>query len=176
MGGHGRRGRVGTVARTGTYEILANVPEQYLEFVEPGTSTDVVVGDTAYRGEIAAIMPRGDIATRSFSVKVAVSTEDRLLEGMSAMVNMPSGPKIACVLIPRDGIVQLPNRKTVFTVAGDKAAEHPISVLGYQGEYAGVASNGLQPGVEVIVKGQERLRDGAAIEVVNRSEARLRTE
>lgn len=167
---------VGTVARTGIYEVLANVPEQYLAFVNAGGPTNLVIGGEEYSGTIETVLPRGDIATRSFSVKVIVETERDLLEGMSAMVNLPTGAEISCVLIPRDGIVQLPNRKSVFTVAGNKAVEHSITVLGYQGEYAGVQSNGLQPGVEVIVKGQERLRDGAEVEVVNTPQARLRTE
>lgn len=168
-------GPVGTVARTGTYEVLANVPEHYLDYVQAGGTTDLTIGNAAYKGKIEAILPRGDIATRSFSVKIIVETERNLLEGMSAMVSLPSGPQVTCVLIPRDGIVQLPNRKLVFTVAGSKAAEHSVTVLGYQGEYAGVESNGIQPGVDVIVKGQERLRDGADIEVVN-AQSRLRTE
>lgn len=169
-------GSVGTVARTGIYEVLANVPEQYLEFVELGGSTSLAIAGNEFTGEIETVLPRGDIATRTFSVKVIVETEENLLEGMSAMVNLPSGEATACVMIPRDGIVQLPNRKSVFTVVGNKAVEHTIEVLGYQGEYAGVESNGLQPGVEVIVKGQERLRDGAEVEVVNTPQARLRTE
>ena len=39
----------------------------------------------------------------------------------------------------------------------------PVKVMGYEGMTVGVAAEGLREGMKVVVKGNERLRDGQAI-------------
>ncbi|NOS35040.1 MAG: efflux RND transporter periplasmic adaptor subunit, partial [Deltaproteobacteria bacterium] len=44
-----------------------------------------------------------------------------------------------------------------------KAVMVPVKVVGYEGMTAVVAAEGLKEGMKVVVKGNERLRDGQAI-------------
>jgi SOS-response transcriptional repressor LexA len=39
----------------------------------------------------------------------------------------------------------------------------PVKVIGYEGLTTGVIANGLKDGMNVVVKGNERLRDGQMV-------------
>jgi hypothetical protein len=43
----------------------------------------------------------------------------------------------------------------------------PIQVIGYEGLTIGVEAEGLENGMKVVVKGNERIRDGQEIAVIN---------
>lgn len=42
----------------------------------------------------------------------------------------------------------------------------PVKVAGYSGRMAGVEASGLEEGMKVVVKGNERLQDGQVIEIL----------
>ncbi len=157
---------VAVLARNDFYEVIANVPERYLPWIVPGSPVAVSISDKAHEGEITAIVPRGDIATRTFSVKVKVLPQGQLFEGMSAIVNLPTAAETTCMMVNRDAVLQLANRKALFTVHGGVAVQHDVKVIGYDGALAGVVVSGLSPEDRVIVKGHERLRDGSPVEVL----------
>jgi len=52
-------------------------------------------------------------------------------------------------------------------VAVSKAVMVPVSVIGYSGMDAGVTAKGLTEGMKVVVKGNERIRDGQDLAVVD---------
>jgi multidrug efflux pump subunit AcrA (membrane-fusion protein) len=48
-------------------------------------------------------------------------------------------------------------------VVDSKAKMIPVKVIGYESETAGVNARGLEEGMKVVVKGNERLRDGQPV-------------
>ena len=53
----------------------------------------------------------------------------------------------------------------VFVVIDSKANMVPVNVAGYDGLNAGVIAKGLKEGMKVVVKGNERLRDGQEVAI-----------
>jgi hypothetical protein len=41
----------------------------------------------------------------------------------------------------------------------------PVNITGYKGMTAGVQAEGLKEGMKVVIKGNERLRDGQAVQI-----------
>jgi multidrug efflux pump subunit AcrA (membrane-fusion protein) len=56
-------------------------------------------------------------------------------------------------------------QSVVYTVNDSKASMLPVNVIGYEGLSAGVEARGLQAGMQVVVEGNERLRNGQAVSV-----------
>lgn len=158
---------VATIARSNVVDIIVNVPEEVLRFIVPGESVQVESGGEEIKGELFTVMPKGDIATRTFPVKIRVQNNNgSLLEGMDARVTLPVGKKRKSLIVPRDAVITLPGSAAVFTVADSKAKMVPVQVTGYDGQMAWVESDALGDGMDVVIKGNERIRDGQPVEIV----------
>jgi hypothetical protein len=53
----------------------------------------------------------------------------------------------------------------VFAVIESKARMIPVDIIGYAGLTTGVAARGLKDGMQVVVKGNERLQDKQMVSV-----------
>jgi len=68
-------------------------------------------------------------------------------------------------VVPKDALVNRGREAVVFVVQDGKAKETRVSVKGYHGNKAEVAGD-MTPDDLVIVRGNERLRDGQEIRVL----------
>jgi RND family efflux transporter MFP subunit len=148
---------VGTLARDDTMDVIVEIPGDVLPFVSKGGSVQIRVAGKEIRGRVTAIVPKGDIATRTFPVKIQVSNRYSLVEGMEAVVEIPSGRKEKALLFPRDALVTVMGQTVVFTVVDGRAKMVPVKVDLYVGKEVAVRTNGLKEGMEVLIKGNERV-------------------
>jgi multidrug efflux pump subunit AcrA (membrane-fusion protein) len=146
-------------------DVIVEVPETILRLTKPGLEVKVKAGGKEMRGKIFAIIPKGDTATRTFPVKVRMNNPFFLVEGMEARVSLPSMESKKGLLVSRDAILMLSGKTVVFAVVEAKAKMIPVKVIGYQGSVVGIEGEGLSEGMKVVVKGNERLRDGQMVAV-----------
>ncbi|GAB4324269.1 MAG: efflux RND transporter periplasmic adaptor subunit [Candidatus Sumerlaeia bacterium] len=159
-------GRIATIARTSEVDIIANVPQSILPFLKPDCEVPVVINGRERTGRLFAVVPQGDVATRTFPVRVRLANADgALLAGMEGTLRLASGPQMPCLQIPRDALLRRPggDGMIVFAAENGQAVPHSVEVLGFMREMAGVTSDTLKPGMSVVVKGNERLRPGQPI-------------
>ncbi len=164
---------VATIARENFYEVVVDVPEASVIFAEPGREVELHIGSHRVVGKVVTVVPRGDIATRTFPVKLQVQTDVPLLEGMTARARMPIGASIECLLLPRDTILNQLGANYVFTVQDGIAHKHPVDIVGYDGMTVGINATDIGPGQLFITKGHERLLEGDPVEVVSAIDATL---
>ncbi len=157
--------KVATIAKRNSYDIVVDVPSSIISLVEEKMEVEVSAGGKQFTGRVFAIIPMGDISTRTFPVKIRIKTDYPLLEGMEAKASLPEGEKVESLIVPRDAIVTVFGTTAVFTVTESKAQMIPVTVLGYSGLEAGVNGEGLREGMPVVVKGNERLRDGQDVAI-----------
>jgi RND family efflux transporter MFP subunit len=120
-------------------------------------------------GRIVARVPVSDPSARTFLVRVVVDgAAGRLLPGTSAtaVIGLP-GSKQA-LLIPRDALLRYPDGShSVFVVreqaGGATALERPVK-LGGGGVQVEVLE-GIEPTDRVVVRGNERLRNGQLVRI-----------
>ncbi|MBI5666118.1 MAG: efflux RND transporter periplasmic adaptor subunit [Nitrospirae bacterium] len=156
---------VATVASDSAIDIIADVPEHVIRHLRHGTEVRISAGDKQITGSITALVPKGDISTRTFPVRVRVKNSGTLIEGMEARVIMPVGEKDKTLIVPRDAVITAFGNTVVYAVIDSAAKMFPVKVAGYQGMTVGIKAEGLKEGMKVVVKGNERLRDGQAVAI-----------
>lgn len=157
-----------------------SVPQQEIAQVKPGLNVRVTTDALPERviaGEITAISPEVDAATRNFRVQATVAnSQERLRPGMfvNVAVVLPAREKV--LTIPATAVLYAPYGDTVYVVqerestSGDQAARvvrQKIVQLGEKrGDFVAVVS-GLQKGETVVSTGVFKLRNDQAVVVDN---------
>ncbi len=157
---------VATIARDDVLDVIVDVPEAMVSYVREGMEVKVKAGGKETVGSVEAVIPKGDVSTRTFPVKIRVQQGRHLMEGMEARVWLPSGERKEALMVPRDALITVFGKTVLFAVVGSEARMIPVKVIGYEGMTAGVSAERLRKGMRVVVKGQERLRDGQRVEVI----------
>jgi len=157
---------IAVLARSGVYDVVTNVPETFLRHVSPGMVLPVQVGGHLLEAEVVESSPRGDVASRTFPVRLRVTGREDLLEGLSAVVAMPSGTTSDGLMAPRDAVILERGEPTITLVEDGEARKVPVRVLGYSGGRAGFEADGVEAGMQVVTKGHERLRTGDPVSVI----------
>ena len=154
---------VAIIGKDDTIDIVAEVPERFIQYIKKGMQVKATANGSNFVGTVIAIVPRGDIATRTFPVKVRTPNENALIEGMSARVTLPTGKIAQTLIIPRDAVISKFGQNIVYAVVDAKSSMIPVQIVGYDGLSAGVESQGLAEGMFVVVDGNERLKNGQAV-------------
>jgi RND family efflux transporter MFP subunit len=158
---------VAILAKDDVVDIVANVSEKFIPFIQIGTRVNATINDQEISGTVLAVVPRGDIATRTFPVKIRTPNTLALIEGMTAKVLLPVEKPRNSLLVPRDAVITVSGQTVVYAVNDSKARMIPVNVIGYQGLAAGIQGAGLTDGMQVVVKGNERLRNGQMVSALS---------
>ncbi len=146
------------MARDDEFDVVVNAPREAFGVVKPGLKVMVNAAGKELPGEVFAAIPKGDVATRTFPVKIRVKNDGSLAQGMEARVLLPKGVGGTTLIVPRDAIISARGQMVVWTVVDGMAVPQPVYVIGYRGMMAGVKSQTLKEGMDVVVKGNERLQ------------------
>ena len=156
---------VASFARDDMIDIIVEVPASIIGHVKKGITVKVFVGGNEMEGQVAALVPRGDISTRTFPVKISARNALSLFEGMEATVTLPSGDRKKTLIVPRDAVINSFGKMVIHTVNDTEATMVPVDIVGYAGMNVGIAAEGLAKGMQVVIKGHERLRPGQPVKV-----------
>jgi RND family efflux transporter MFP subunit len=147
-------------------KFIFQVPERYGSFVTKklpvSFSVDNYAGET-FTGSVHLISPSVSTASRAFNVGALVTNTDLRLKantfGRGSLVLQKGVPTL---VVPLDSIVSFAGVTKVFTVENGVARSRPV-VVGRIQDGLQEITEGLKEGESVIVTGQNRLSDGAAV-------------
>ena len=163
-------GPVVTLVDTSRVLIKVDVPETYAVNIKTDSMAHVTIDSLDKKpisASVYAMPPKGDPNARTFPIHIRVPNPDkRIKSGMAATVSFNLGAKRMLTLLPKDAIVTDGNQRLVYVVANDTVAPISINVVGYHDNNAAVQGD-LKPGQQVVVRGNERLRPGQSVKVVN---------
>jgi len=160
---------VATVGNDSEMYLIVNVPQRAIPYIKKGRHVVVRSGNKSYAAVVHAIVPQGDIRTRTFPVKLRITDNAKdLYEGMEGSVRLPVGKEIKGLLINREAITSVMGTQAVYAVMGGKAVMLPMGVSGYKGELAGITGRGFKDGMQIVIKGNERLRPGQPVIIINK--------
>jgi membrane fusion protein (multidrug efflux system) len=156
------------------------LPQQALDQIRIGQAVNAKV-DTypgqLFAGEISAIEPKVDSASRNVRVRAALKNSDhKLLPGMYATVDIATGDPQRFVTLPQTAITFNAYGNTVYIVdKGGAGADGQPQLTVRQsfvktGETRGdqiAVLDGVKEGETVVTAGQLKLRNGAAVAVNN---------
>jgi RND family efflux transporter MFP subunit len=162
-------GPIVTLADLSIMEILVEVPERYVPKLVLGGSTQVKVdalNPEKFTGKITAIIPVGDSASRSFPVKVAVENTDNLIKGgMLCRVSLAIGKPRSVLAVPKDAVVNMGQSHLVYVVQEGVAKPLPVQ-LGNASDSMIEITGAIEPGMQVVTRGNERLRPGQPVQII----------
>ena len=156
-----------------TVELEFRIPERYFSAVKPGQT--VIAASLAFPGRTFAgavheVDTRIEAATRAFRVRAELPNPDALLpEGLFMAITLTVAERRDRVLIPEEAVMTEGAESYVYVVKAGAVARTPITI-GQRRDAAVEVVTGLAPEVEVVIKGQQSLRDQAPIRAVGQGE------
>ncbi|MCH7921712.1 MAG: efflux RND transporter periplasmic adaptor subunit [Nitrospinae bacterium] len=152
-----------------TVEVIVPVPERYIAEVRRGEAASLALDalpGRSFTGRISQVIPQADAESRTFPVKIQVANPDGLIKsGMFARVTLPVGRARRAIVVPKDALVSHGPVDILFVV--DDGVARQVAVKRGQATGAWVAVDGpVEEGQLVVVRGNERLRDGMPVTVV----------
>ncbi len=155
------------LARDDVVDVLVDVQQSLLQYLKPGSRVPLKVAGREMEGELIAVIPDGDQATRTFPVKIRVLNPGNLAQGMEAKARIPAGIAQESVMVPRDAVLLTPQGQVVWVVTDGTALAVPVKILAFVEHQAAVQSLNpgfvFKPGDDVVTKGNERLRPGQPV-------------
>jgi membrane fusion protein (multidrug efflux system) len=158
--------RVATLQRLDRLKIDFSLPEKYAGRIRPKSPVtfSVAGGDRRFKGEIYALDPRIDAATRTVLVRGWCENPGaRLLPGASARVELVLSELGEAILIPSVAVIPGLNELNVFVVGDDQKAERRAVEAGIRLESTVHILSGLDEGDVVITSGLQQMRPGQLI-------------
>jgi RND family efflux transporter MFP subunit len=172
------------VAALDNVDIEVFVLEDYVAHLNVGTQARVEIGaldDHSFLGEVVSIVPQANLRSRSFPVRIRLENKSQggsvlLKAGMFTRAFLPVGKKEKALLVPKDTLV-LDGRNYfiyVFKPAADskdamKGTVHLTPVkLGVATGSNIVIKGKITEGDQVVLLGNERLKNGQEVEIVKK--------
>ena len=159
-------GSVMQIVALETVYFQAQVPETSIANVQPGkpvmVNVDAFPGRT-FTGRVTDLYPTASTSSRNFNVRVAIPNSGHLLRpGMFARGSVVSLQRRG-IVIPKDALVGDGTDYAVFVVQNSKTAVRKPVKVGIQTSETSEILQGLQEGDQVIVAGQDSLKNGSAV-------------
>lgn len=150
-------------------KIYVNIPEKSVKYLKAGQEVDVYVAETGgenskSKGIINYISVVSDPDTLTHKVRIDVPLDKNIRPGRIVRANIIRQSYNDVIVIDLYSLIDKDNKKYVFVNNNGRAEERLVEA----GEMIGdkvIIKSGLKEGEELIVKGQQFLKDGSLIRV-----------
>lgn len=161
---------------TPSVKVTINVNENDLSRVSRGMPVDITFDafpGESFSGKITRLQPAVDVATRTFQAEVSVANPGgRILPGMFARADINLGEHQRVVVPDRAVVKQTgSNGKYVYVYHNGTVSFNKVE-LGQRLDDAYELISGVNDGDTVVITGQTRLADGAAVRINDKSATR----
>ena len=145
------------------------VPGKYVGKIKKGTTIEFTTdgNEGVYEGEIYAIEPQVDPATRTLTMRaISPNPNKTLLPGQFARITLQLNKNESSLMVATQAVVPEMNGHKVYVLEGGKVAEKKIEIGDRTAEQVQVLA-GLNPGDTVLTTGILQVRPGAEVKVTN---------
>ncbi len=163
-------GAVVTLLDVDSLEIEADVPVDRIAGLVPGREiTARLANGQAFPVAVRAIIPNENPLTRTRAVRLSKPDDARLedlAQNQSITIDVPLGAQRETLSVHKDAVIQSPQGPIVYVATEGAAEMRPVQLgtaIGDRFEVVG----GLQDGDVAVTRGNERLRPGQPVQVVD---------
>ncbi|HTQ15150.1 MAG TPA: efflux RND transporter periplasmic adaptor subunit [Rhizomicrobium sp.] len=150
---------------TGNIEVSTQAPIDSVRFLQEGMQVTAMIEDKPVATTVRAIVPVGDIASRTIEVRLTLPSGAGLV-GDAARVLIPSAQPRQVVAVPRDALVLREDNTYVFKVDKKDQAQRVAVETGAEDGAMVEVRGQVIAGDRVIVRGAERLETGQKVRAV----------
>jgi len=134
---------------------------------------DAFNGDT-FTGVVDYIAPAVDESSGRVEVHAHVTNpEHRLVPGMFAKVNQVTSEDSTQMVVSQNSVLAKDNDRSVWVVDGNKIEQRIIDLGANTNDGYVVVENGLELGESVVITGQQNLKLGSQVKVMNPEAAKI---
>ena len=149
-------------------ELEADVPFQRLSGLQPGVEVEVSLDDgTKHKARVRAIVPDENPLTRTRAVRFVPAfgeTIKPLAANQSVTVLVPIGAPRQVLTVHKDAVTKRGPASLVHVVTNGAVTIRPVTLGVAVGSRFEII-RGLEAGDRVVVRGNERLRDGQKVRI-----------
>ena len=160
------------LVHTETLKIVANVLEKDVPLLKPGMKAKIRVEsypERIFEGRVEKINSALDLSTRTLQAEIWIPNPDHSLKpGMFSNVEVVLLEKLQTLVIPREAILETGSEMSVFVVEGKQAIRRSITI-GYEQDRMVEVLKGLNERDQVVIKGQQLIKEGSAIRIIEGS-------
>lgn len=167
--------QVARVVNTRRVKITAGVPERYANDIQKGTPVQLDFrryGAGIRTAEVTFVGNTIDPESRTFTIEVTVSNEDRTLKPeMGVTLRVTRSVLDSALVLPRTAVLRDETGTNVYVVDRSDTtavARNREVALGPETGDRVVADSGLSAGDEVIIVGQNNVSSGTPLEITDR--------
>jgi RND family efflux transporter MFP subunit len=162
-----------TIVALDPVRVRVGVPEADVGHITEGATATVRIPalDTSFAGRVSLIGVVADPATRSYAVEISVPNPARKLRaGMVAEATIHTRESTSAMMVPAPAVVHdggVNGTTIVYVLDHDAARVHArrVTTGAAHGDSLEITS-GVATGEQIVVAGQQRLRDGARVQQV----------
>ena len=159
---------VALVVDTREAVVRIDIPEQDIPYVSKGCPASLKLDSypgEVFIGEVSKVSEVLDAASRTLDVEITLANpENKLKSGMFARIDILAGKRQRALALPQDALSKENGSYYVFVVEADKARKVKVEI-GISNDKVEILK-GLEENQKVIVFGQQGLRDGAVVKVI----------
>jgi RND family efflux transporter MFP subunit len=159
------------ISQLSSVYVNANVPDEDLAYVRPGTVVTFTTSSVANRrftGRISDVNPTPTQGTLSYRARIVEPNPDLALRGgMLVTLTVQKERHAGATVVPRSAVFQTENGANVFTVVDGKAREVPVTVGLQTDTLSEVRGGSVKPGTTVIVTRPDALQNGSVVAIAN---------
>ena len=146
-------------------EVVARAPLDYYSYVAPGDILAYNAGERELDAPVRTTVSVGSESSHVFEMRLDVT--DRLPVGQTVRVAIPMAAVREVLAVPRDALVLRGDGAAVYVVdETNQARRVPVSPGIGSGDLIEVDGE-LQAGDRVVIRGNERLRPGQSVEIMD---------
>lgn len=146
-------------------EVIARAPLEYYSFVKPGQELVIRAGNVLTSGTVRTVVAVGSENTHLFELRLDIEGNSFPV-GQTLRVSVPTSNVREALVVPRDALVLRPGGISVFVVDSDQNAKQVMVTTGTgSGDQIEVIGD-LSDGDTVIIRGNERLRSGQTVSIM----------
>lgn len=150
-------------------KIDLDIPEKYIPQISIGQEASIKVDSypgIKFKGNVSKISPVIDLATRTAPIEIEIpNAEHRLKPGMFARVQLTTEQHKNVLAVLKEAFVGREPNIYLFVIENNKAVLRKITTGIHQGNFIEV-TRGLNAGENIVVMGQQKLRDGTSVTIV----------
>ncbi|WP_028749191.1 efflux RND transporter periplasmic adaptor subunit [Rhizobium mesoamericanum] len=168
-----------TVALDGEKEVQIAVPENDVAQFKPGKTVKASFwsdNKLVLDGKVREVSGSADAQSRTFSVRVSLPTDDRVLLGMTATIEAAVGNAETIVAVPLSALAEKNGKKIVWVVDRNASIVHAreVKVSDFTGGGVHVA-DGLKTGDLVVAAGTQFMTENLKIKLPEQQSAQAET-
>jgi RND family efflux transporter MFP subunit len=149
-------------------EVIVQISEREITRVYKGQDATIEVDGypgIVFHGTVNTISAEAESATRTYPVEILVINDrvEKLLPGFIGSVKIRGRTFENAIILPENVVVSREGRPVVFVIENNRASMRTVEI-GFADRGEVLISKGLKPGEQVVITGQEPLRDGAVVQ------------